>query len=207
MRPFPGTTGARWQVSNGGGSQPRWSADGRELFYLNGTFGLVAAEIRSAPTFEVAELRQLFDVGAFRIDAFQQSYDVLPGGRGFVFLRPRQVGGRRPGRRSCRRSIGWTTYGPGSLARPQDHPRCIGIGPSASPRRRGERAPLRGRRVRAALGAPAALAVRDPRRAPRLPSTARCDDRRPASSKFTRSSIGRRRARRRSARSRSAPAT
>ena len=29
---------------------------------------------------------------AFPIDAFHQSYEVLPGGRGFIFLRPRQAG-------------------------------------------------------------------------------------------------------------------
>ena len=46
VRPFPATTGARWQVSNGGGMQPRWAADGRELFYLDGTGRLVAAQIR-----------------------------------------------------------------------------------------------------------------------------------------------------------------
>jgi DNA-binding winged helix-turn-helix (wHTH) protein/Tol biopolymer transport system component len=31
--PFP-TTGAKWQVSHGGGSHPQWSADQTELFYL-----------------------------------------------------------------------------------------------------------------------------------------------------------------------------
>jgi eukaryotic-like serine/threonine-protein kinase len=91
VRPFPSTTGGRWQVSNGGGSQPRWSPDGRELFYLDGTFRLVAAEIRTSPTFEVSELRPLFDATRFTVDLFHTSYDVLPGGRGFLFLRQRQA--------------------------------------------------------------------------------------------------------------------
>jgi Tol biopolymer transport system component len=34
VRPFPNTTEARSQISIGGGSQPRWSRDGRELFFL-----------------------------------------------------------------------------------------------------------------------------------------------------------------------------
>jgi hypothetical protein len=34
----------------------------------------------------------LFDASAFRLDAFHQSYEVLPGGRGFIFLRPHQAG-------------------------------------------------------------------------------------------------------------------
>ena len=90
VRAFPGTTGARWQVSNGGGRQPRWAVDGRELFYLDGTGRLVAAQVRAAPAFEVTGLRPLFDASGFTVDDFHQSYDVLPGGRGFVFMRLRQ---------------------------------------------------------------------------------------------------------------------
>ncbi len=88
VRPFPATTGARWQVSNGGGSQPRWSSDSRELFYLDAAFRMVAAEVRAAPTFEVTELRPLFDASAFSLDAFHQSYEVLPGGRGLRLPAP-----------------------------------------------------------------------------------------------------------------------
>ena len=91
VRPFPATTGARWQVSNGGGMQPRWAADGRELFYLDGPGRLVAAQVRVSPAFEVTGLRPLFDASGFAFDAFHQSYEVLPGAGGFVFLRQRQA--------------------------------------------------------------------------------------------------------------------
>ncbi len=87
VRPFPGTTGARWQVSIGGGNQPRWSPDGRELFFIDGTSQLVAAEVRTTATFEVAGLRSLFDASGYMNPGFHQSYDVLPGGRGFLFMR------------------------------------------------------------------------------------------------------------------------
>ena len=33
VRPFP-PTDSKWQVTNGGGSSPRWTADGKTLFYL-----------------------------------------------------------------------------------------------------------------------------------------------------------------------------
>jgi serine/threonine-protein kinase len=92
VRPFPATSGGRWQVSNGGGAQPRWSPDGRELFFTSADFSLVAAQVRTAPAFEVTELRPLFAVSGFTFDAFHQSFDVLPGGRGFVFLRERRSG-------------------------------------------------------------------------------------------------------------------
>src|SRR5690348_4195400 len=36
VRPFPATTAARWQVSTGGGEAPRWSSDGRELYFYDG---------------------------------------------------------------------------------------------------------------------------------------------------------------------------
>jgi serine/threonine-protein kinase len=90
VRPFPATTGGRWQVSNGGGTQPRWSPDGRELFYVDASQRLIAAQIRPGPTFEVTELKPLFDASGFSVDAFHQSYEVLPGGLGFAFLRQRQ---------------------------------------------------------------------------------------------------------------------
>jgi Tol biopolymer transport system component len=92
VRPFPVTTEGRWQVSNGGGAQPRWSADGRELFFLNRQFQLVATQVRGTPAFEVAALRPLFDASGYTIDVFHQSYDVFPDGRGFVFLRQRGLG-------------------------------------------------------------------------------------------------------------------
>ena len=33
VRPFPAASGGRWQISEGGGSYPFWSNNGRELFY------------------------------------------------------------------------------------------------------------------------------------------------------------------------------
>src|SRR5262249_27414455 len=34
VSPFPNAT-SKWQVSNGGGEEPRWRKDGKELFYLS----------------------------------------------------------------------------------------------------------------------------------------------------------------------------
>jgi serine/threonine-protein kinase len=92
VRPFPATSGGRWQVSNGGGSQPRWSPDGRELFFLDGALRLVAAQVRAIPAFEVTDLKSLFDASRYAVDPFHDSYEVLSTGRGFLFLRPRESG-------------------------------------------------------------------------------------------------------------------
>jgi len=78
---------SRWQVSTAGGTMPRWSADGSELFYGVEGLQLAAATVRTAPTFQVVSRRTLFSVGQYYIDPYHQAYDVRPDG-GFVVLRP-----------------------------------------------------------------------------------------------------------------------
>ena len=34
VRPFPAANGGKWQISNGGGNEPRWRRDGKELFFV-----------------------------------------------------------------------------------------------------------------------------------------------------------------------------
>ena len=43
VRPFPDVNARRVQVSQAGGTEPRWAHSGRELFFRNGTGALVAA--------------------------------------------------------------------------------------------------------------------------------------------------------------------
>ena len=64
---FP-PTGAKWQVSQGGGAEPRWSRDGRELFYFNRENRLVAVEVKRSPAgFEPGASRTLLQFhGAVR---------------------------------------------------------------------------------------------------------------------------------------------
>ena len=38
-------SGSKQQVSNGGGYQPRWRADGRELFYFTGDGRLMSVDV------------------------------------------------------------------------------------------------------------------------------------------------------------------
>jgi serine/threonine-protein kinase len=44
VRPYPSVDQGRWQISVEGGVEPRWSADGRELFFSNFGEGLRPAE-------------------------------------------------------------------------------------------------------------------------------------------------------------------
>jgi serine/threonine-protein kinase len=84
VRPFPNASGGRWQVSRGGGSQPRWSRDGRELVFISST-QLMAARISTRQGFQVESLEPLFSSRDFRQDQFHQTYDVLPDGQ-FLFM-------------------------------------------------------------------------------------------------------------------------
>ena len=92
VRPFPDAQGGRWQVSNGGGSEPRWSHDGRELFYLDGDLRLNAARVQTVPTFATTGRTTLFDASNFVVAGFHQSYEVTPDGRAFFFVNPRRAG-------------------------------------------------------------------------------------------------------------------
>jgi Tol biopolymer transport system component len=49
VQPFP-ATGANWQVSADGGSDPKWRGDGTELFYVAGAGTLMAVPIKAGAT-------------------------------------------------------------------------------------------------------------------------------------------------------------
>ena len=51
VQPFPQPTG-KWQVSLRGGTQPRWRADGKELYFIGADGTMMAAPVAIAgPTF------------------------------------------------------------------------------------------------------------------------------------------------------------
>jgi len=50
IQPFP-PSGGKWQVSSGGGSNPPWRGDGKELFYRADPLGnVMAATIHTSPS-------------------------------------------------------------------------------------------------------------------------------------------------------------
>ncbi|HEU4763448.1 MAG TPA: protein kinase [Gemmatimonadales bacterium] len=90
VRRFPDSEGGQRQVSAHGGAEPRWSRDGRTLYYLDNDSRLMAAEVRTAPEFEVTAIKPLFDAPPYILrDGFHQSYEVAPDGRSFLFLHQR----------------------------------------------------------------------------------------------------------------------
>ena len=89
--PFPDAAAAKWVVSNGGGSEPLWSRDGREIFYRNGAGDMVAVRVDTTPVFSAGPTSVLFPAGAYVADQNHRQYDVTDDGERFIMLRP--IGG------------------------------------------------------------------------------------------------------------------
>ena len=83
MRPFPGPGGV-WQISAGGGTQPRWRADGKELYYLAPGNKLMAAAITAqASSITPGQPVALFTAN-FARGTTRPQYDVARDGRFLV---------------------------------------------------------------------------------------------------------------------------
>jgi serine/threonine-protein kinase len=87
VRPFPDGATGKWQVSTAGGTEPLWSRDGREIFFINTQNQMVAAQVTVGPTFAVKELRTLFPMGHYTGAPDHRNYDVTSDGRRFVMQR------------------------------------------------------------------------------------------------------------------------
>jgi serine/threonine-protein kinase len=84
VRPFPNVNDHRWTVSTSGGWTPRWSPDGRQLFYMNGASMLVVHVETQGADFVGGKPQFLFD-GPF--DTTQDmNVDIAPDGRSFVMV-------------------------------------------------------------------------------------------------------------------------
>ena len=88
VRPFPETKTTRWLVSNRGGSLPRWSRGGKELFFITSNGDLVAVPVNPGPVFSVGVPAVLFPTEPFGAGNLAIGYDVHPDGKRFVMLRP-----------------------------------------------------------------------------------------------------------------------
>jgi serine/threonine-protein kinase len=86
VQSFP-LSGGWTQISTSGGTEPVWSRDGRELFYLNGD-AMMAVEIRTSPTFAAGAPRKLFEGRFVRSPNSVASYDVSADGQRFLRVQP-----------------------------------------------------------------------------------------------------------------------
>jgi len=90
VRPFStdgnaSAAGGKWLVSSGGLSgQPRWSAEGRRLFYTSGaTFGVMAVDVDTREGFRSGTPRRLFTAPPPLLPV---GWNVAPDGKRFLFV-------------------------------------------------------------------------------------------------------------------------
>jgi Tol biopolymer transport system component/tRNA A-37 threonylcarbamoyl transferase component Bud32 len=88
---FP-PTGERWQLSTGGGVQPRWRNDGRELYYLAPTGQVMVVATPDRDPTQARTPEPLFGLRLDPSPAFDQ-YTPLPDGQRFVVRRQLRPGG------------------------------------------------------------------------------------------------------------------
>jgi eukaryotic-like serine/threonine-protein kinase len=92
---FPAASG-KWQVSRGGGIEPRWRGDGKEIFYIGAKTTLTAVPVNSEGTFSTGNSTPLFHsqlrAQVSSTDLF--NYDVSKDGQRFLvnrYAKPQQV--------------------------------------------------------------------------------------------------------------------
>jgi eukaryotic-like serine/threonine-protein kinase len=85
ISPFPSVS-SKWLVSRGGGVEPRWRRDGKELYYLSAEYNVMAVAIKTGDRFESGTPLMLFQPRLRQpISAMDVvSYDVSADGQKFL---------------------------------------------------------------------------------------------------------------------------
>ena len=100
VRPFPDVNRARWQVSSGGGSQPAWARNGKELFYRDLSGVVMSVPIEDGTSFEyraaakVVEGPYVYSVATYA----GRLYDVSADGKRFLMMKAAGVADQEPNR-------------------------------------------------------------------------------------------------------------
>jgi Tol biopolymer transport system component len=79
----------KWQISARGGICPRWSGDGKELFYVSGD-ELMSVPLSYEPRIAIGTPRRILEAVFSGYPGFNR-FDMVPGGQGFVFLTPAET--------------------------------------------------------------------------------------------------------------------
>jgi Tol biopolymer transport system component/predicted Ser/Thr protein kinase len=83
VQAFP-LSGAKFQISTGGGVEPAWRSDGTELFYRSADGNLMAVSVKSGATFETSVPKSLFPLVVPAGGVGRQSYAVTNDGQRFL---------------------------------------------------------------------------------------------------------------------------
>jgi eukaryotic-like serine/threonine-protein kinase len=87
VSPFLSGNG-KWQVSSGGGQEPRWRQDGKELFYVSQDGKMMAVPVKLGASFEAGSPVALFQTHRRQPVSSQDvfSYDVSADGQKFLII-------------------------------------------------------------------------------------------------------------------------
>ena len=91
VRAFPNTSEFKHQVSNGGGTAPLWSRDGRELFFVSPGADMMSARVTAGAPIAIAAPAPLFHIAddLLKVEyTFYTPWDVAADGR-FIMARAR----------------------------------------------------------------------------------------------------------------------
>ena len=105
VRPFPKVEEGKWQISTDGGVEPRWAANGQELFYRTGSGNqMMAVDMTTEPTFGAGTPRLLFEGVYTRSAGGAAFYDVTGDGQRFVMV---QAGEQEAGASQINVVLNW----------------------------------------------------------------------------------------------------
>jgi serine/threonine-protein kinase len=87
VRPFPGP-GGKWQISTGGGGYPKWSRDGKELYYRTLDNKIMVASYTASGDSLRADKPQLWSPGQVAdLGPGNYTFDLHPDGKRFAVLK------------------------------------------------------------------------------------------------------------------------
>jgi len=88
VRPFPEVDRGKWQASTNGGGCPRWSPDGRELYYLSRDNAVMAVAVQSNPAFSLGTPQKLFQSSYVGVSAGEGTpWDISADGKRFLMIK------------------------------------------------------------------------------------------------------------------------
>ena len=87
VQDFP-ATGAKFQVSINGGSEPRWRSDGREFYFLGADGRMMAVEVEHTPAFRLGVPTPLFQTRLNLLTTPARRYGVSADGKRFLMNVP-----------------------------------------------------------------------------------------------------------------------
>ena len=109
VRPFPLVGDGRWTISTGGGTQPLWAPNGRELFYRHGN-SLLSVPVETTRTFSAGTPTTVFEGPYFSPPAglAGRTYDVSRDGQRFLMIKDAPAGDPNAAAASIVVVLNWT---------------------------------------------------------------------------------------------------